>query len=436
MEETMFERHSGVRKIWVSFLVIVIISGIFPLTSCSPEQYNLKTKVTPNEAGTINPNTGKFVAGTSVEVTAVPASGYKFDSWDGDVSGKSPSIYIPMDRDKIAAANFKPLETFMITTSVNPFGSGTITPEKDNYQENTSINLVANPKPGYIFDCWGGDLESTSSSASVIMDKRKNVVANFKKQFVLNTVVSPVNAGTITPADGYQNPGSKVNVTAKPASGYAFDHWGDSVRDIENPRAVTMEGDIKLYARFVPLEVELTEGNRQQIYSISCDGSGYLNFINLSLSPRTNTPIKVNIKAGTIFDPPFLSSRINSMVVTRPESILLNNIETTGKVRLAAACFEMNGSYNIPSNNDVLVLSKTLASEDLLALLNSVDFQNSGIRIQQFAVWTIVSDPPPNGYLKIGSNGSYIGPSKDEISTIRNIFKTAGISIDKYRAIL
>jgi hypothetical protein len=67
----------------------------------------------------------------------------------------------------------------------------------------------------------------------------------------LTTAVSPGNGGTINPAAGVHpyDEGTVVNITATPASGYAFDHWdGDCTGN--GSCQVTMSGDRSVTAYF------------------------------------------------------------------------------------------------------------------------------------------------------------------------------------------
>lgn len=52
------------------------------------------------------PATYTFKSGTHVRLEAVPASGYLFDSWSGDLSGKANPATIVMDCNKSITANF------------------------------------------------------------------------------------------------------------------------------------------------------------------------------------------------------------------------------------------------------------------------------------------------------------------------------------------
>ena len=55
---------------------------------------------------TVFPNESTYQAGTSVTLTAVPASGRRFGGWDGDVFGYSTTITVYMDSNKTIYASF------------------------------------------------------------------------------------------------------------------------------------------------------------------------------------------------------------------------------------------------------------------------------------------------------------------------------------------
>lgn len=68
----------------------------------------LNISVSPEGAGYIrqDPLGGIYDIGTTVTITAHANNGYKFDHWDGDVSGSDPTIQITMDKDKDIIAYF------------------------------------------------------------------------------------------------------------------------------------------------------------------------------------------------------------------------------------------------------------------------------------------------------------------------------------------
>lgn len=72
----------------------------------APQAHTLTVSVSPVGAGTVSPSSGQFEPGEQVTLTAVPASGYAFEYWDGAASGTSSSVTVTMDSDKVVTAHF------------------------------------------------------------------------------------------------------------------------------------------------------------------------------------------------------------------------------------------------------------------------------------------------------------------------------------------
>jgi uncharacterized repeat protein (TIGR02543 family) len=59
--------------------------------------------------GTVTPNSGTYLQGTSVTLTATPNAGYKFNGWSGDTIAATNPLKIPMNGNKNIVANFVPI---------------------------------------------------------------------------------------------------------------------------------------------------------------------------------------------------------------------------------------------------------------------------------------------------------------------------------------
>ncbi|MDZ7720714.1 MAG: hypothetical protein U5K72_17990 [Balneolaceae bacterium] len=81
--------------------------------------------------------------------------------------------------------------------------------------------------------------------------------------YQLNVSSDPVEAGSVSPAEGEYDEGSEVNVSATPNDGWMFERWQGSVTGTDNPISVTMDSDKNITALFAerqfPLETE-TDG--------------------------------------------------------------------------------------------------------------------------------------------------------------------------------
>jgi uncharacterized repeat protein (TIGR02543 family) len=154
-------------------------------------QYTLTTSIASG-SGSISPANGsQFYAGTSVPLTATPATNYVFVSWGGDASGTSPTTSITMDADKSITASFA-LVKRTLTLAVNPLNSGTVSPSSGTtYDHGSSVKLTATPATGYVFDTWTDNTGtlSTYDTLTITMDADKSITGNFK----LNTGTDQIN---------------------------------------------------------------------------------------------------------------------------------------------------------------------------------------------------------------------------------------------------
>ena len=68
----------------------------------------LTTVTSPSAGGSVvrSPDAVSYTAGTTVTLTATPATGYSFTGWSGDLSGTKNSETITMDTDKTLTASF------------------------------------------------------------------------------------------------------------------------------------------------------------------------------------------------------------------------------------------------------------------------------------------------------------------------------------------
>lgn len=69
---------------------------------------NMYTLTTPAVNGSVakNPNQATYNHGSTVQLTATPASGYMFSSWSGDASGSVNPLTVTMNANKNITANF------------------------------------------------------------------------------------------------------------------------------------------------------------------------------------------------------------------------------------------------------------------------------------------------------------------------------------------
>ena len=81
------------------------VTAVFEPDPRTPEQCTLT--VTIEGEGTVDPAGGTYEAGTTVELTATPSSGWHFVRWQGDASGTDAASSVVMSEDRNVTAVFE-----------------------------------------------------------------------------------------------------------------------------------------------------------------------------------------------------------------------------------------------------------------------------------------------------------------------------------------
>ena len=145
----------------------------------STTTYQLSTTV--SGSGTVDPSSGTYDEGSSVTLTATPASGWEFSGWSGSASGSTNPLAIIMDSNKSITATFVESSTspttYQLTTSVS--GEGTVDPASGTYDAGSSVTLTASPASGWEFSGWSGSASGSTNPLTISMDSDKNITATF-----------------------------------------------------------------------------------------------------------------------------------------------------------------------------------------------------------------------------------------------------------------
>jgi hypothetical protein len=162
------------RLLWL--VTVMALLGM-AFGACGPTRYTLSTSAIPADGGNISPTEGTYDIGESVFILANPATGYRFDHWEGNATGTSPFMQLVMDGDMGVTAYFT--RQYTLSVSCAPPGSGTVNISGGTYDAGTQVTLVAKPAKDYMFDGWGGDASGSSSPLTVTMTSNKAIVASF-----------------------------------------------------------------------------------------------------------------------------------------------------------------------------------------------------------------------------------------------------------------
>ncbi|MBN2373907.1 hypothetical protein JXL19_08995, partial [bacterium] len=184
------------------------------------------------------------------ELIAIPAEGWEFDSWSGDMEGTDNPAHLIIDSHKTITAIFK--QSPLYTLTVNTQGEGSVRINKTGYNQ---AELIAIPAEGWEFDSWSGDMEGNSNPEILVIDIDKTVVAIFKMVAYHLTAIVDGGNGTITPEEATCSYSTIIWLTATPDKGYRILSWSGTDYDSskENINRVTIYSDRLVMVKFIQI---------------------------------------------------------------------------------------------------------------------------------------------------------------------------------------
>ena len=370
-------------------------------------QHTLTMWLNPPMTGSTMPAVGyhDYTEGTIVNISAIPAPGYRFVQWSGNVSNsRSASTTVIINSNKTVTAHFETLSTTQHALSiiVSPSGGGTTTPFDGihHYNKGTIVNLTAISASSYSFLNWTGEVDNPDSACTcVAIDKDKTVTAHFgaipNNQYTLHISLNPIDGGTTMPSKGthFFPSGTDVTIKATPSTGYRFVNWtGGENNPNSLSTTVKMNGNKTVKANFISIHIFNIEANPAEagitnplpgcyiydkgtILPVSAmPGDGYrflrwsANVINPD-NPGTNVMVNDNMNVTAYFAWDTTATGIDEFInhsQNRGQGLLLSNhpnpfnLSTTIK-------------YNIPKMTHVTLEIYNIAGKKVTALRNGIE---------------------------------------------------------------
>src|SRR2546426_486246 len=126
--------------------------------------------------------------GTSVTLTAAPASGSAFTGWSGCDTVSGTTCTVTMSGARVVTATFD-LQRFTLTVNKAGLGSGTVTSSppgincgtdcSEPYPSGTVVTLTATPALLNVFTGWDGCDAVSDTTCTVTMSRARSVTASF-----------------------------------------------------------------------------------------------------------------------------------------------------------------------------------------------------------------------------------------------------------------
>jgi uncharacterized repeat protein (TIGR02543 family) len=223
-----------------------------------PGQYTLTVYTEGGGSVTLNPAGGTYDEDTDVSLTAVPAAGWTFDHWSGNLTGDDNPATITMDGDKTVTAHFTQDE-YSLTIVIVGNGAVSKDPDRTSYHYGDEVELMATPDPGWTFDHWSGDLTGSDNPETITMNGDRTVTATFTQdEYALDVRVDPEEGGAVEvdPDQATYHYGDVVTLTATAETGWSFSGWGGDL-GMDAVITITIEGDTVITATFTQNEYTL-----------------------------------------------------------------------------------------------------------------------------------------------------------------------------------
>ncbi|MFQ5652810.1 MAG: FlgD immunoglobulin-like domain containing protein [bacterium] len=133
-------------------------------------------------------------------------------------------------------------------------GEVSLDPPGGLYYEGTPVTLTAHPKNDWRFVEWRGDVASSKTSVTVLMDGDKYITATFVPDslpgFRLTVKKKGRGSVRVQPDRDWFDDGTLVKLTAKPDPGYRFAAWDGDIKDFSAMTRVVMDSDKGVRAIF------------------------------------------------------------------------------------------------------------------------------------------------------------------------------------------
>lgn len=199
---------------------------------------------------------GSYESGSQVQVSAAPASGYHFVSWNDNNTDNPRTLTVGEEDIELQAVFAKDVSTYELILNYNYDNYGTLT-GAGNYAAGESVEIEATPAPGYVFVRWD---DGVAENPRTIVMPASSVTYTANFGFTVNAASADDTMGSVIGGGNYC-PGEQASISAVPNEGYKFSEWNDGNKD--NPRSVQAD-NVTYTATFVQVvthTITLTSNN-------------------------------------------------------------------------------------------------------------------------------------------------------------------------------
>jgi hypothetical protein len=182
------------------------------------------------------------------------------------------------DTSDIAILTVMPIKYSLKINYLRSEGLVQLVPDKAEYDRGEEVKITAYPKPNYLFEKWTGDTSGSHSPLIIIMDKNREITANFKIDIIVEQI-------TIKPNPQWPNQDVTMSVSATSM----FDLTYEWFREDESLSGKIQESEY-VY--------KVKEGDEGIYYCVVLNDKSKISSDSISL--KLNTPVHITEQPGDL----------------------------------------------------------------------------------------------------------------------------------------
>jgi len=365
--------------------------------------YTVTAAASPSIGGTIalSPNQSSYPSGTSVQVTATPATNYSFTGFSGALSGTTNPQSFSVTSNSSVTANFA---VNTCTLTINVTGSGTVTPASGStYPCGTSVSVTATANSGWTFSQFTGGLTGGTNPQNITLNGNQTVTATFIQGTVCTLSTSVTGSGSITvnPTGTNFSCGTQLTITGVPsASQYSFTGFSGALTGTTNPQMLTLNSNSSVGATFTqtsfPINVT-TVGSGTVTANPSASYYATGTQVTLTATPNTGSYF-VGFTGGATGGSPATVTVNSSVNVTATFATPVITKDAVSHAASSGSASTLSWSHTLGAGSSrglIIAVGETdsVASPDQYAVVSSVTYNG------------IYATPLPNSVVYGGTSG-------------------------------
>ena len=223
--------------------------------------YSLSVEVNDNTMGMAVVTKQNTCTDITATVQAQARPGYEFVKWSDGFTENPHTVFVM--EDMTITAEFAPMaKEYTINVNCDKT-KGSVT-GSGIYKEGESITIKAIANENYHFVKWSDG--NSENPRTIVVTEDVELTAEFELD---GTSGDDENYIFIVESADKAQGSVEIIITAKAIEGFEFDHWSDG--STENPRVVTLDVDVELYAYF--RVAETTNVENSMISAVNVYGS-------------------------------------------------------------------------------------------------------------------------------------------------------------------